>query len=92
MRNLRNVINKILIYIPKDQDLLLEGIKNIQSSVEFSAPEMMQLHWQRVAEILKDEFPEKLEDMTKWQREVIAIWADDRGLLSVEESRFIGNV
>lgn len=85
MRKLEDVIDQMLLVIPVDQDHLRATLVGHRNSVTFSAPEAMQLHWQRTAKELEDTFcegdfcgeiqPPKFESGS-WQEKVFNIWMD----------------
>ena len=72
MRNLTDVINKMLEVIPIDHGIA-PILRDNKSSAAFAAPEMMGHWWSEVADNLQEYLG---EPDVEWKRRVQAIFAD----------------
>jgi hypothetical protein len=75
MRNIIVVIDEMLKLIPEDFDEgFIIGLKEIQDSAFYTAPEAMGIRWQTGVELFEDYFGENVEELTDWQKQVLRIW------------------
>lgn len=75
MRDLKDVINRVLGCIPGDQKEIRQRFKTLKSDIFYTAPEMMYQKWIVGSEILFDYLgPEMPTD--GWQKEVVDVWMD----------------
>ena len=63
MRNLPDVIDKMLEVIPLENNSLIGGLESIQSSALFAAPEIQSFWWQECASFLNRSISEMSEDL-----------------------------
>jgi hypothetical protein len=77
MRNLLTVIDQMLNVIPTENTSFIAALRSRRDSVEYSAPELMRLRWESVAETLSDYIPPDVEMWTTWQKEVVKIWMNE---------------
>jgi hypothetical protein len=75
MRNIVVVIDEILKLIPEDfdEDFII-GLKEIQDSALYTAPEAMSIRWQTGAELFDDYFGNNINELNEWQKQVVKIW------------------
>jgi len=74
MRDLRTVIDSILVFIPAAEVDLIAGLKAEQNSLLYAAPEEMGRHWGLVSELLYERIGDKC--CLEWQRIVCSIWCN----------------
>lgn len=80
MRDLATVIKKMIDAIPTDKNnvmlrkRLAVDLNSHLDSIMCSAPELMGMRWNNVAETLSDHIPQDTEMWTTWQKEVVKIW------------------
>jgi|APGre2960657373_1045057.scaffolds.fasta_scaffold261561_2 hypothetical protein len=74
MRNLVTVIDQMLNVIPTENASFIAALRSRRDSVEYSAPELMGLRWESVAETLSDYISQDETLWTDWQKEVVKIW------------------
>ena len=82
MRNLVTVIDQMLNVIPTENAIcnapstpsFIAALRSRRDSVEYSAPELMRLRWESVAETLSDYISQDETLWTDWQKEVVKIW------------------
>lgn len=77
MRDLCEVIDKMLVIIPEDQTILREKLNEHYKDVMMSPPEMILFHWNEVGDTLyhyvfSDFYPE-----IAWQDKIERIWTGD---------------
>ena len=76
MRNIGDVIDKMLWVIPKSELNLRAGLEGIIDSVRYSPPENVQMWWQELTILINDNLPPSLEKCNNWQRHVALILMD----------------
>lgn len=81
MRNLYDVIEQMIALVPGNEEEFLEGIRAVQSSAAFSAPEMIGLHWRRAAALIQERFedpdnPNQPLFTAPWQEQVVDLFTD----------------
>ena len=54
MRDLTNVINKIIEIVPKSEEDIVLTLEDIKGSISFSAPELMYMWWEETHDALID--------------------------------------
>lgn len=54
-RNLAEVIDAMVLHIPKSETDTLAALASIRSSVLYAAPEMMQTWWREIQVVLQEE-------------------------------------
>lgn len=80
MRDLATVIKKMIDSIPTDKtDVILRtrlvvDLNSHLDSIMYSAPELMGMRWNNVADTLRDHIPRDKEMWTIWQKKVVEIW------------------
>jgi len=72
MRNLYNVIAKMLRVIPQEETSLIGSLIKIQTLLEYSAPETQTFWWNECADLLNMEVPNISEF---WQKKLSEIFA-----------------
>jgi len=75
MRNLVQVIDQMLGYIPSDEAVLTETLKDKKDSVLYSSPEVIPYRWREVAFILFN-YLDKPPFSEEWKKKVYNIWMD----------------
>ena len=73
MRELVEVINRMIFVIPAEESELISALMSVRSSAQFSAPESMGFHWDAGANVLARFIPKVERD---WQQKVSDIWMD----------------
>jgi len=75
---LRSIIERIINTIPNNGDnfSFISGFKSIQSSIDFSSPEIIELHCQRCAELMEDYISIDEEIWEPWERQIVDIWME----------------
>lgn len=78
MRNLIEVVDRLLEVIPLSEERLRLVLKDRQDSATYTSPETMGLRWTEVACVLEDEFvvddKEPVFEPGSWQQKVFDIW------------------
>lgn len=72
MRNLSDVVDKMLEVIPVENESLINQIKAARQSSLFAAPEMQSVFWNECASALISEIG---EPVVEWQKQVAAIFS-----------------
>ena len=73
MRNIGAVIDSIMLFVPEEETALFHDLNSIMSSVRYSPPELMYLHWRRLAEALQDAIGDIPE--VDWHYEVLSLFS-----------------
>lgn len=74
MRNIYDVINEMLLEIPKTEQGIIKALKKLQDSVCYTAPEVMIYRWGSGADILYTYFGDNPKE--EWQQKVVKIWME----------------
>lgn len=80
MRDLCEVIERIIDVIPDSKRYIIQRLKRIQYDCRYTAPELIPLKWQSVYELLCEcvfDDPYKLEKDT-WQEKVRKIFVGEK--------------
>jgi hypothetical protein len=72
MRNLYEVIEKMIEIIPEENNSLISQLKDIQASVSFAAPELRSFWWNECANTLNSNIVDITED---WQIKLGSIFS-----------------
>lgn len=72
MRNLSDVVDKMLEVIPSEKESLRDQLKATKQSSLFAAPEIQSSFWNNCAGILNREIGDPVED---WQKKVASIFS-----------------
>ena len=72
MRDLDEIIDKMLNVIPSAEKDLIASLKSTQDSFRYSAPEIARIWWMQTLKILENDVGEPTED---WQKEVQRIFS-----------------
>lgn len=70
-RDLSEVITQITKVVPNDKTTFLYDLKNIKSSVDFAAPEMMIFWWRKTATVLHQHIEYPTEP---WHHNIVKMW------------------
>jgi hypothetical protein len=73
MRNLSEVINKILREIPESNQKFINELKNNLSSVSCAAPKLIPMWWNEVYATIQGNIPEKLNK--EWHFKILSIFS-----------------
>ena len=85
IRNISNVCKIIHYYIPKEEILFNACLKNIRSSIESAAPELIKSthYWIKLSDIINKLIPKKYEDLIEWEKNIVDT------LIDKDSSKFI---
>lgn len=88
MRDLCEIIDRMLEVIPEDQTILREKLESHYESVMLSPPEMILFQWNEVGDTLyqfvfSDFYPE-----VEWQDKIERIWTGDEDQDELVNSNF----
>lgn len=83
MRNISEVVKKILKEVPESEESLTHSLMSLESSIAFSAPELIPLRWQTLTEIINRTIP--YPPRKDWEVAVISVFID-KSILEVNES------
>lgn len=72
MRNLSDVVDKMLEVIPTENESLISRVKAAKQSSLYASPEMQSVFWNECFNALVSEIGEPVED---WQKNVAAIFS-----------------
>lgn len=75
MRNLVEVIDKVLEIVPQDKKNFISQLKSIQASAGQSAQELNTLCYQ-MAELFTKEMPGEPPFAEAWQNKLVDLWMD----------------
>ncbi len=75
MRNLHDVIDEMIPHIPKEEESLIGELQSAKESSLVAAPELVYIHWQRVADTFAGRFGTPPD--SGWGLEVMKIWMDE---------------
>lgn len=73
IRDITQVIGKMLEDIPADQTGLRASLEHISNQAIYTAPEIMRHRWQEAQRVLGQHFPGPGE-LNEWQAKVVATW------------------
>ena len=73
MRNLSEVINRILSEVPATEEDLIEQLKDVLNSLAYSAPENILMWWDETHCIIMDYVPDPPKE--KWQWIILSIFS-----------------
>lgn len=78
-RNLRDVLDSIIEVVPSSETHTLAVLRDLQSSVSFSAPELITFWWNEVADALNDNlgFPD-----SPWKLQIDEIFSGRSAITS----------
>ena len=76
MRNLDQVISRMLTHIPTSEEGLRTELRSIGESFLYSSPEMVPHWWQKGAKALAEHFGEE-QPKDGWPAEVVGVWMGD---------------
>ncbi len=77
MRELFEVVEKMLPLVPKDKTDFIQALESIKVSAAFAPPELMHFWWKSCAEVLYDHIPDDPEPNGEdWEKELVKIWQD----------------
>jgi hypothetical protein len=71
MRQLSDVINKIIECVPKNEDKIIVGLKDIKSSVMYASPEIQYFWWNELALFLENELGDPKN--VKWKLKIVKL-------------------
>ena len=74
MRQIGDILDKILEVIPETSSSLKDQLKSILESSKFSPPESQHLWWTETARVLIEAFPPDATDWAPWQTQVQKIY------------------
>ena len=78
MRNLCEVIEKIIKEIPIEQEPVKANLRKVQQDLAYAAPETIRDWWFMTWEKLCSILPTEYEKCNYWQKEVADIWMDKK--------------
>ena len=83
MRNIVDVVDQILLVIPKEEHSFRAELKSLRSSALYAAPESTKMWWSEFQRIINDYLPHpnKCED---WQLHVGSIFIDKPAILEIK--------
>lgn len=58
MRNICDVIDEMVLFIPENENSLVRQLEKLRYSASFSAPEMQSFWWNEVASVLENYIPD----------------------------------
>lgn len=82
MRNLVDVIDKMLPLIPDTEDILVSSLKSLQKSSACGAPEIQHIFWNEAYEVITDVLMFNPHDRLilnggdGWKKSVLGIFSD----------------
>lgn len=77
MRNIGEVIDRMMHVIPEDQTAFREDIQKVVNEIGYTAPERIHDLWKAMARIIWEHMGGKDPDeLTGWQRHAVKIWLD----------------
>ena len=75
MRNIGEVIDRMLAEIPASEETFIYDLNNVMGSVRYSAPEMIGMWWEELTIVANDHLPHP-NDCAPWQTKVGMILMD----------------
>ena len=87
IRSISNVCKIIHYYIPNEEILFNACLKNIRSSIENAAPELIKSthYWIKLSDIINNSIPKNYEDLNEWEKNIVDI------LIDKDRSKFIND-
>lgn len=67
MRDLPQLIESMLLFVPQEEKAIIEKLKNVQQSALFSAPELMPIRWSSLQEVLMEFLSEFNSETPEWK-------------------------
>jgi hypothetical protein len=79
MRNIVRVIGIMLEDIPVEAVALRAALDKVRSSAKYAPPELQQLNWQQLAEVVNSYIPQPPTPLKHWQQWVVDAFMGTKG-------------
>ena len=76
MRNLPQLIDSMLLFVPPEEKAVIENFETVRQSAEFSAPELKPLRWGQLQEALMDCVTEINSETPEWKMTIACLFSN----------------
>lgn len=76
MRNIYDVVDRMIPLIPEDEGALLFELRSLRQSALYAAPESARMWWTEFHRVINEYLPPPGSQLTEWQTSVVNIFMD----------------
>lgn len=74
-RDICQLINAMRLFVPPTEHALLERLATVYSSAMYSAPELQQLRWGDLQDVIVEHFPTIITESPEWHKTIVCLFS-----------------